>query len=68
MFSIRVKNSVDPDKKPADLDLRCFQKMINAGSKGQGLTCVFLFCRTDMFIHAEDFKTNETLAAAELLR
>ena len=29
---------------------------------------LFSFFRTDMFIHGEDFKTNETLSAAELLR
>ena len=28
---------MDPDQKPSDLDLQCFQKRINPGSAGQGL-------------------------------
>ena len=36
LFSIRVGNSVDPDPKPTDLDLQCFQKKVNSGSEGQG--------------------------------
>ena len=35
MYPSRVENSLDPDqmalKKPADLDLQCFQKLINLG-------------------------------------
>ena len=32
----RVENSVDPDQ--SDLNLQCFQKKINPGSAGQGLS------------------------------
>ena len=28
---------MDPDQKPVDLDLQCFQIRINPGSAGQGL-------------------------------
>ena len=38
VFSIRVENSVDPDQKPADLELHCFQKRINRGSAGHFIT------------------------------
>ena len=38
IFSIiMVEDSVDPDQKPSDLNLQCFQKKINPCSADQGL-------------------------------
>ena len=38
VFSSTLANIVDPDQKPADLDLQCFQKKkINPGSAEQVL-------------------------------
>ena len=36
IFSIRVENSEDPDQMASDLDLKCFQKMINSGQQDKG--------------------------------